>query len=132
MDTDETLLGRRALAYIIDSIIVGVSGLVTSGIPVPEPIGPVVMILWLLGSLVYVFLLEGIYGYTPGKYLLGLVVVKRDGSNCTIGASIIRNLLLIIDQLPFAFLIGIGAILITDNHQRVGDLAADTVVVRQA
>jgi uncharacterized RDD family membrane protein YckC len=81
--------------------------------------------------IVYMFLLEGIYGYTPGKYLLGLVVVKSDGSDCTIGSSVLRNLLLIVDQLPFAYLLGVGLILFTDENQRVGDFVADTVVVKQ-
>jgi uncharacterized RDD family membrane protein YckC len=85
----------------------------------------------LAATLVYGFLLEGLYGYTPGKYLLGLVVIKSDGSNCSIGASILRNLLWLVDALPTFNLIAILSILITDNNQRVGDLVADTVVVKQ-
>ncbi|WP_255568428.1 RDD family protein [Salinarchaeum sp. IM2453] len=82
-------------------------------------------------TLVYGFLLEELYGYTPGKYLLGLVVIKSDGSNCTIGASIVRNLLWIVDALPTFNLVAMVLILLTDDNQRVGDLVADTVVVRQ-
>ena len=82
-------------------------------------------------TLVYGFLLEELYGYTPGNYLLGLVVIKSDGSNCTIGASIVRNLLWIVDALPTFNLVAMVLILLTDDNQRVGDLVADTVVVRQ-
>lgn len=82
-------------------------------------------------SIVYGFLLEGLYGYTPGKYLLGLVVVKSDGSNYTIGASTLRNLLWLVDSLPTLNLVAIAMIFLTDENQRVGDLVADTVVVRQ-
>jgi uncharacterized RDD family membrane protein YckC len=84
-----------------------------------------------VAMLFYGFLLEGLYGDTPGKYLLGLVVVKSSGSNCTVGASILRNLLWIIDALPTANLVAMVLILVTDDNQRVGDLIADTVVVKQ-
>jgi uncharacterized RDD family membrane protein YckC len=76
-------------------------------------------------------LLEGLYGYTPGKYLLGLVAVKSDGSNCTVGASILRNLLWIVDALPTANLVAMVLTLGTDDNQRVGDLVADAVVVKR-
>ncbi len=62
---------------------------------------------------------------------MGLVVVKSDGSDCTIGASVLRNLALIVDNLPFMYIAGIVLIFVTDENQRVGDLVADTVVVKQ-
>ena len=84
-----------------------------------------------LSTLVYGFLLEGLYGYTPGKCLLRLVVVQSDESTCTVGASILRNLLWIVDAFPTANLVAMVLILVTDDNQRVGDLVADTVVVKQ-
>ncbi|WP_459880258.1 RDD family protein [Halorubrum gandharaense] len=76
-------------------------------------------------------MLEGLYGYTPGKYLLGLVVIKSDGSNCTLGASIVRNPLWVVDTLPTGNIVAMVLILVTDENQRVGDLVVDTVVVKQ-
>ncbi|MFP8952849.1 RDD family protein [Natrialbaceae archaeon A-arb3/5] len=133
LGTNGDVIGQRFLAFLVDSVILGlISGvLVVIGALLGE-IGFLLMSVVVLAvSITYILLLEGIYGYTPGKYLLGLVVVKSDGSDCTIGASILRNLALIIDNLPFAYIIGIALILITDENKRVGDFVADTVVVKQ-
>ncbi len=133
MGSEGTVVGKRLLAFIVDSIILGVLSfaILLPSFFLGDIIGLLAMMVVGVGSLVYVFLLEGIYGYTPGKHVMGLVVVKSDGSQCTMGASIIRNLLLIVDNLPFAYIIGLALILITDRKQRVGDLVADTVVVSQ-
>ncbi len=133
MGTNEDVIWQRVLAYLIDGIII------MPFLIVPILIGTafgdigflMTTFVGLVVIFVYVFLLEGLYGYTPGKYMLGLVVVKSDGSNCTISASILRNLLWFVDQLPVFNLVAMGLILLTDDNQRVGDLVADTVVVRQ-
>ncbi len=49
----------------------------------------------------YFFMMEGHFGRTPGKALFGLVVVKEDGSKCTMGASVVRNFLWLIDGIGF-------------------------------
>ena len=127
------MIWHRVGAFFIDSILMGLIWVpvMLAGAALGE-IGFLVFTLaGLVATLVYAFLLEGLYGYTPGKYLLGLVVIKPDGSNCTIGASILRNLLWIVDALPTFNLIAMVSILLTDDNQRVGDLVADTVVVKQ-
>lgn len=72
---------------------------------------------------------EGYYGQTLGKHLRGIVVVNGDGSAVGWFGAIVRNLLRIVDALPAFYLIGIVAAYLTDNHQRLGDLAGSTVVV---
>ena len=131
--TTGDVIGQRLLAFVLDSIILSVLGVVLIfPFALLGDAGVLLGTLLLFAvAVVYVFLLEGLYGYTPGKHLMGLVVVKSDGSNCTVGASVVRNLLLIVDQLPFAYLIGIVLLFVTEKNQRVGDLAADTVVVKQ-
>lgn len=136
MGTEEDVIVERFIAFVIDSVLGGIVSVipVIIGVGLMEAsavLGSLFVLVGLAVSIVYGFLLEGMYGYKPGKYLMGLVVVKSDGSNCTIGASIIRNLLLIVDQLPFLYLVGIALIFLTDRNQRVGDLVADTVVVEQ-
>jgi len=133
MGTEGNVIGPRFIAFFIDSILSGILGaiIILPGALLGDAGFLIFGLLAFVFYLVYWFLLEGIYGYRPGKYLMGLVVVKSDGSDCTIGASIIRNLLLIVDNLPFAYIVGIALILITDKKQRVGDLVADTVVVRR-
>lgn len=133
LGTSGDVIWRRVLAYVIDSVLIG---LVAFLVVLPgTALGDIVSLLLALVSvgitLIYAFVLEGVYGYTPGKYLLGLVVVKADGSECTLTASVLRNLLWIVDALPTVNLVAMGSILITDRNQRVGDLVADTVVVKQ-
>ena len=70
---------------------------------------------------------EAILAATPGKLLLGIKVVRRDGGGCTFGQILIRNLLR-----PFETnLIGYAVALLTKHKQRIGDLLAGTVVVRR-
>jgi uncharacterized RDD family membrane protein YckC len=71
-------------------------------------------------------------GRTPGKALNGLRVVLETGAPVTFPTSAVRNVLRIIDILPPpTYLVGISAILVTRRNQRVGDLAAGTLVVRE-
>jgi len=69
-------------------------------------------------------------GRTPGKALTGLRVVRAGGQPVGFVASTIRNLLRLVDILPGVYLVGITSILVTERNQRVGDLAADTIVAR--
>jgi uncharacterized RDD family membrane protein YckC len=133
LGTSGDVIWRRVLAYVIDSVLMGlVWGVaVLAGTALGDTGSILLVFTGVVATLVYGFLLEGLYGYTPGKYLLGLVVVRSDGSNCTVGASILRNLLWIVDALPTANLVAMALILVTDDNQRVGDLVADTVVVEQ-
>jgi uncharacterized RDD family membrane protein YckC len=69
-------------------------------------------------------------GRTPGKRLNGLRVVRSDGAAIGFLTSAIRNSLRLVDILPGWYLVGIVTILVTRRNQRLGDLAADTIVVR--
>jgi len=70
-------------------------------------------------------------GATPGKMALGLVVLHQDGSPVGWTASILRNFLRFADFLPVAYGFGIASMLATRDFQRLGDLAAGTVVVHR-
>jgi uncharacterized RDD family membrane protein YckC len=133
LGTSGDVIWHRVLASVIDSILMGlIWGMaVVAGTALGDTGFLLLVFVGVVAMLVYGFLLEGLYGYTPGKYLLGLVVVNSDGSNCTVGASILRNLLWIVDALPTANLVAMVLILVTDDNQRVGDLVADTVVVKR-
>jgi uncharacterized RDD family membrane protein YckC len=69
-------------------------------------------------------------GRTPGKRASGLRVVRSGGRPVTFVRSMLRNIVRIVDWLPAAYLIGMVAIFITNNNQRLGDLAGGTLVVR--
>ena len=71
-------------------------------------------------------------GQTPGKRLLGLRVVRDGGYPIDFGASLIRNLIRVGEQLVFYYLISAISALISPENKRIGDIAAGTIVVRDA
>jgi uncharacterized RDD family membrane protein YckC len=70
-------------------------------------------------------------GRTPGKMLNGLRVVRVEGHPVNFVTSFIRNVIRPIDFLPSAYLLGAVTILATRKNQRVGDVVAGTLVVRE-
>jgi uncharacterized RDD family membrane protein YckC len=87
--------------------------------------------LYLALVLLYYFALEAAIGQTVGKLLLGLRVVRTDGSRPSVAAIALRTLLRVVDWLPLLYLVGFIAIQATGpRRQRLGDLAAKTSVAR--
>ena len=141
-------LGSRFAARMIDELIklaiivalfAGAAALAAGG---AEPAGgPSDTSLWVLAAVVtIVFLINFFYevlfetlgsGRTPGKRATGLRVVTFDGRPVTFVRSSVRNLLRVIDALPFAYVIGMVSLLVSPRNQRLGDLAAGTLVVRE-
>jgi uncharacterized RDD family membrane protein YckC len=70
-------------------------------------------------------------GRTPGKRAAGLRVVRLGGEPVGFMASAIRNLLRLVDSLPGIYAVGTVCILFSRRNQRLGDLAAGTLVVRE-
>lgn len=142
MGTNDDILVQRAIAYLIDGIILGIGlggifavGSVLGGLlaDVHGLLGLIVLgLAFLIGGgffVYYIYLMEGHLGRTVGKAVMGLVVVGEDGSQCTYGQSVIRNLLWIVDGLGFFPVIVALIVFITEDNQRVGDMVAKTVVV---
>jgi uncharacterized RDD family membrane protein YckC len=69
-------------------------------------------------------------GRTPGKVTAGIRVVGRSGEPVTFFASAIRNIMRIVDFLPVFYATGVVSIVSTHRDQRLGDLTAGTIVVR--
>lgn len=69
-------------------------------------------------------------GRTPGKRVARIRVIQRSGRSIGLAESMARNLVRYVDQLPFFYGIGVIAMFVTSQHQRLGDLAAGTLVVR--
>ncbi len=69
-------------------------------------------------------------GQSPGKIALGLRVIKEGGYPISFGDSAIRNLVRVVDFLPFFYATGLIVMLINGNWQRLGDLAAGTLIVK--
>lgn len=87
---------------------------------------------WLLLALGlgYYVLCEAATGATLGKRIVGIHVIGEDGEHLTFGASLVRNLLRLVDCLFFYLVGGIFA-LTSPRGQRLGDRAAHTLVVRR-
>lgn len=77
----------------------------------------------------YPVLFEIWRGATPGKRAMGLMVVQDDGTPVTPAASVIRNLLRVVDFLPLFYGTGLVSTLVDRDFRRLGDLAAGTLVV---
>lgn len=70
-------------------------------------------------------------GRSPGKRAAGLRVVRAGGAPVRLRSSAVRNLIRIVDLLPpVTYGVGAVSILATGRNQRLGDLAAGTLVVR--
>lgn len=70
-------------------------------------------------------------GRTPGKRWNGLRVVRTGGQPIGFLASATRNLLRVVDWLPSLYLVGIVSIFASTKNQRLGDIVAGTVVMRE-
>ncbi len=69
-------------------------------------------------------------GSSVGKRVLKLRVVRSGGLPLTFRTSLTRNVLRIVDILPGQYLVGLTSMVLSDESRRLGDYAADTVVVR--
>src|SRR5215218_1495816 len=138
---DVHVTGRRILATVVDGLVFGalftvitaLFGTITNvgfanwngSMPaLPSVLYGVIVVL-------YYILLEGYLGQTVGKMVLGIKVVREDNGEVPgLGGATIRTLLRIIDGL-FSYLVAFITVLISGKNQRLGDMAAHTLVVRK-
>jgi uncharacterized RDD family membrane protein YckC len=135
--------GDRIVAVILDTILIFVVSLV---ILIPLSIligvfsafgsfpslffGPVTLLTWLLWLLYFTYF-ESTTGQTPGKQVMKIRVVDETTlQHLDFGLALVRNILRIIDWLPFFYLIGFLLIATTEKKQRIGDMAARSIVIR--
>ena len=110
----------RAVLYLALAIVLGL-------------LGGVGLALMLIGF----FLIEWFYpvvfelhnGATPGKRLMGILVIQDNGTPVQPQASVIRNFLRSADFLPVLYATGLVAMMSNRQFKRLGDLAAGTLVV---
>jgi uncharacterized RDD family membrane protein YckC len=69
-------------------------------------------------------------GRTPGKRVAGIRVIQQSGRAIGLFESMARNIIRYVDQIPFFYAVGVITMFVTRQHQRLGDLAAGTLVVR--
>jgi uncharacterized RDD family membrane protein YckC len=140
-------IGSRFLAVLIDSLIQLAVGLVPGLIFIGMGIGTSIAGIgrsssagvWVIAILIlaYFLLMYGYFmcfeaiwnGQTPGKRWTHIRVIKDSGQPITVIDSVGRNLLRIVDQLPFAYGVGVLCAWISPQSKRLGDYVAGTVVV---
>jgi hypothetical protein len=70
-------------------------------------------------------------GQTPGKRYAGIRVIRDGGAPLDFRSAAVRNLLALADLLPGFYILGAVFVLLTPKRQRLGDLAAGTIVIRE-
>jgi len=127
-----------ALAAIFVGLILAARAAVRHGAPPPNELATsiavaVLVLIVFVVLFVYFIVFEALWnGQTPGKKLVGLRVVRDGGYPIDFGASLIRNLIRVGEQLLAYYLIAAISALISPENKRLGDLAAGTIVVRDA
>ncbi len=96
-----------------------------SGAPASIALG-----LWFVLALGYHTVFEWQFGKTIGKALVNIRVASEDGTSPTLGSSLIRNAMRLVDWLPAVYLVGIAGMVVSDQRKRLGDRVAGTTVVR--
>lgn len=142
-------IGSRFIAVLIDSLIqtgtMIVLGLMFLGLGysvrgmfrnLPAYAGPwiaaILIFLFFLLMYGYFMLFESIWnGQTPGKRLTHIRVIKDSGQPITPIDAVARNLLRLVDQLPFGYGLGVLCAWISPQSKRLGDYVAGTVVVHE-
>lgn len=125
----------RGLALAVDLAAISLIVFVLSRLVVPLlPVHPQVAqaAIFFAAGVAYGILLEWLWrGQTLGKRLLGIRVMDQQGLLLRFSQVAIRNLLRVIDALPAFYLVGGLALAASRRAQRLGDLAAGTIVIRE-
>jgi uncharacterized RDD family membrane protein YckC len=137
-------IGSRFIALLVDSLIwfagllvvivliaIFLPGIAAFSEMSAEWAVAIIFILIFLFHWGYFTLFEAYWnGRTPGKRVARIRVIQRSGRAIGLFESMARNLVRYVDQFPFFYAVGVIAIFVTRQHQRLGDLAAGTLVVR--
>ena len=128
----------RGLAWMVDAIAISLAGyFVGQAVGLLRSVSSdfvtaISLVAYFLISMIYAILLEWRWrGQTIGKRLFGLRVIDVHGLRLQLPQIAIRNLLRLVDMLPFFYLVGGLTAVFSRNAQRLGDMAANTVVTRE-
>jgi uncharacterized RDD family membrane protein YckC len=136
-------VGTRAIAHLVDVLLLGIvyillgiamttwNWLNVFGQATSYVIGLVIVISFFIFWGYFIVLEYFLSGQTLGKKLVKVRVVQVNGRPVTFFASIVRNLLRLIDVLPTGYLVGVIVMLIDKKERRIGDLAAGTMVISE-
>jgi uncharacterized RDD family membrane protein YckC len=127
----------RMLAFAVDLAVIAAAGTLLTRLAEPLQIisadaaQTAITVLYFAVSLLYGILTEWLWkGQTIGKRLLALRVVEASGLRLRPSQIVIRNLLRFVDMLPGLYLVGGVCCVLSPRRQRLGDIAAGTIVIR--
>lgn len=134
--------GSRCIGQIVDTAIrlvltlavLAIVAATTDDGPTSEFfVGVAIAVIALFGiTFAYDVLFETLAsGRTPGKRAAGIRVVRTGGGPVGFLSSAVRNLVRIVDFLPVFYGVGLVTVVVSAKNQRLGDMAAGTVVVRE-
>jgi len=128
----------RALAWTVDTAAIAAGGLLLGQVgkfvskASPDVASAVSVAGYFAVSTLYAIVLEWRWrGQTIGKRLFGLRVMDVHGLHLRLPQIALRNLLRLVDMLPFFYLVGGLTAVFSRNAQRLGDMAANTIVTRE-
>ncbi len=128
----------RALAWSVDTAAIAVGGMVLGqavrfvGNASPDFANAAGVAGYFVISTLYAIVLEWRWrGQTIGKRLFGLRVMDVHGLRLRFPQIAMRNLLRLLDCLPLFYLVGGLTAVFSRNAQRLGDMAASTIVTRE-
>ena len=129
-------IGERILAFLVDLAIIVIymvfAGLLMAGTNLDSGSGMMYYLVLGLPSFLYYLVWESFWdGRTPGKALLQIRVVRKDGSRPAFSNYLIRWLLRIIDISLSSGGVAVVTILLNGKGQRLGDIAAGTTVISE-
>jgi uncharacterized RDD family membrane protein YckC len=128
----------RALAWSVDTAAIFMGNIIVGQIakliaPMNADVANAVSVVSFFAiSVAYAIVLEWRWrGQTIGKRLFGLRVMDVHGLRLQLPQIAIRNLLRVVDMLPFFYMVGGLTAVFSRNAQRLGDMAANTIVTRE-
>ncbi len=134
---DPAGLGSRFIALLVDFVLVTGTSVVVAQLTLallPTAAAFIVRALLLLlltwGYHVYFEVLHA--GQSPGKRIMGIRVVDGRGLPLSFEQSFVRNVIRVLDALPVGYALGAVACQFDGLRRRLGDIAADTLVVRES
>lgn len=138
-------VGTRIVAAVIDSLVIGIAMFAflfgaLAAAPALDAVleeGGFALAVTLVSfvaaiPILYYVLFETLDGgRSIGKRAFHLRVVRTNGLPVGFTTSVVRNLVRLVDLLPGAYLVGLVSVVASRANQRVGDLAAGTLVIKE-
>lgn len=128
----------RFLSWFMDALVIyGTVGVCQRGMSyvqvLSKDLAQAILLILIFGLTIgYPIALEWFWrGQSVGKRIFGLRVIDASGGRLTLGQIALRNIMRFVDALPLLYLVGGAALVLSKRCQRLGDMVANTVIIKQ-